>query len=86
MENYKKFFFFFFQDANECWVQIMRVLQQKLESQEPETPLEVNLSYYMWRVIDWYRFFITDTDYLYVYVPDNRYTEPIFIYCYKVHK
>ncbi len=32
-------------------------------------------------------FFITDTDYLYVYVPDdNRYAEPIFIYCYKVHK
>ncbi|KAF4116921.1 ubiquitin carboxyl-terminal hydrolase 14 [Onychostoma macrolepis] len=28
------------QDANECWVQIMRVLQQKLEPQEPETPLE----------------------------------------------
>ncbi len=27
-------------------------------------------------------FFITDT--LYVYVPDNRYAEPIFIYCYKV--
>ncbi len=34
-------------------------------------------------VIDRYWFFITDTDYLYVYVPDNRYTEPIFIYCYK---
>ncbi len=53
----------------------MRVLQQKLESQEPETPLEVSLFYYMWRVIDWYRFFRTDTDYLYVYVPDmqNRY-------------
>ncbi len=31
--------------------------------------------------------FITDTDinYLYVYVPDNRYSEPMFIYCYKVH-
>ncbi len=28
----------------------------------------------------------TDTDYLYVYLPDNRYAEPIFIYCYKVHK
>uniref|UniRef100_A0AAR2KQB2 Ubiquitin carboxyl-terminal hydrolase n=1 Tax=Pygocentrus nattereri TaxID=42514 RepID=A0AAR2KQB2_PYGNA len=28
------------QDANECWVQIMRVLQQKLEPQEPETPME----------------------------------------------
>ncbi len=39
-------------------------------------------------VIDRYRFFITDTDtdYLYVYVPDNRYAEPIFIYCYKVNK
>uniref|UniRef100_A0A673M4I6 Ubiquitin carboxyl-terminal hydrolase n=2 Tax=Sinocyclocheilus rhinocerous TaxID=307959 RepID=A0A673M4I6_9TELE len=30
------------QDANECWVQIMRVLQQKLESQEPETPLDTD--------------------------------------------
>ncbi len=29
-------------------------------------------------------FFITDTDYLYIYVPDNWYAEPIFIYCYKV--
>ncbi|KAI4879828.1 hypothetical protein NFI96_002174 [Prochilodus magdalenae] len=28
------------QDANECWVQVMRVLQQKLEPQEPETPME----------------------------------------------
>ncbi len=37
-------------------------------------------------VIDRYRFVITDTDYLYVYVPDNRYAEPIFIYCYKVNK
>ncbi len=36
-------------------------------------------------VIDRYWFFITDTDYLYVYVPDNRYAEPIFIYCYKVN-
>ncbi len=36
-------------------------------------------------VIDRYWFFITDTDYLYVYVPDNRYSEPIFIYCYKVN-
>ncbi len=35
-------------------------------------------------VIDRYWFFITDTDYLHVYVPDNRYAEPIFIYCYKV--
>ncbi len=37
-------------------------------------------------VIDRYWFFITDTDYLYVYVPDKRYAEPIFIYCYKVDK
>ncbi len=37
-------------------------------------------------VIDRYWFFITDTDYLYVYVPDNRYAEPICIYCYKVNK
>uniref|UniRef100_A0A671MPA7 Apoptotic protease-activating factor 1-like n=1 Tax=Sinocyclocheilus anshuiensis TaxID=1608454 RepID=A0A671MPA7_9TELE len=29
-------------------------------------------------------FFITDTNYLHVCVPDNRYAEPIFIYCYKV--
>ncbi len=45
--------------------------------------------YYLYKVvIDRYWFFITDTDtdYLYVYVPDNRYAEPIFIYCYKVHK
>ncbi len=28
-------------------------------------------------VIDRYWFFITDTNYLYVYVPDNRYAEPI---------
>ncbi len=34
-------------------------------------------------VIDRYWFFITDTDYLHVYVPDNRYAEPIFIYCIK---
>ncbi len=40
----------------------------------------------LWVVIDRYLFFITDTNYLYVYVPDNRYAEPIFIYCYKVHK
>ncbi len=33
-------------------------------------------------VIDRYWFFITDTDYLYGYVPDNRYAEPIFIYKY----
>ncbi|KAI7810270.1 ubiquitin carboxyl-terminal hydrolase 14, partial [Triplophysa rosa] len=28
------------QDANECWVQVMRVLQQKLDPEEPETPME----------------------------------------------
>uniref|UniRef100_A0A3B3RTP8 Ubiquitin carboxyl-terminal hydrolase n=1 Tax=Paramormyrops kingsleyae TaxID=1676925 RepID=A0A3B3RTP8_9TELE len=28
------------QDANECWVQMMRVLQQKLEPEEAETPME----------------------------------------------
>uniref|UniRef100_W5L5L8 Ubiquitin carboxyl-terminal hydrolase n=1 Tax=Astyanax mexicanus TaxID=7994 RepID=W5L5L8_ASTMX len=28
------------QDANECWVQVMRVLQQKLEPVEPEAPME----------------------------------------------
>ncbi|KAG7523975.1 ubiquitin carboxyl-terminal hydrolase 14 [Solea senegalensis] len=28
------------QDANECWLQMMRVLQQKLEPLEPETPME----------------------------------------------
>uniref|UniRef100_A0A4W4FF76 ubiquitinyl hydrolase 1 n=1 Tax=Electrophorus electricus TaxID=8005 RepID=A0A4W4FF76_ELEEL len=28
------------QDANECWVQIMRVLQQKLEPLEPEAQME----------------------------------------------
>ncbi len=40
-------------------------------------------------VIDRYWFnFITDTDtnYLHVFVPDNRYAEPIFIYRYKVNK
>ncbi len=31
-------------------------------------------------------FFITDTDYLHVYVLDNQYAEPIFIHCYKVNK
>ncbi len=35
-------------------------------------------------VIDRYWFFRTDTDYVHVYVPANRYSEPIFIYCYKV--
>ncbi len=35
-------------------------------------------------VIDRYWFFRTDTDTdnLFVYVPDNRYAELIFIYCY----
>jgi len=32
------------QDANECWLQMMRVLQQKLEPQEPETPMETDTS------------------------------------------
>ena len=31
------------QDANECWLQMVRVLQQKLEPLEPETPMEVIL-------------------------------------------
>uniref|UniRef100_A0A6Q2XLR9 Ubiquitin carboxyl-terminal hydrolase n=1 Tax=Esox lucius TaxID=8010 RepID=A0A6Q2XLR9_ESOLU len=30
------------QDANECWLQMMRVLQQKLEPEEPETPMETD--------------------------------------------
>ncbi|XP_059835868.1 ubiquitin carboxyl-terminal hydrolase 14 [Hypanus sabinus] len=30
------------QDANECWVQIMRVLQQKLDPLELDAPLETN--------------------------------------------
>ncbi|KAA0718839.1 Ubiquitin carboxyl-terminal hydrolase 14 [Triplophysa tibetana] len=30
------------QDANECWVQVMRVLQQKLDPEEPETPMEAD--------------------------------------------
>ncbi|KAK2860105.1 hypothetical protein Q7C36_004271 [Tachysurus vachellii] len=30
------------QDANECWVHLMRVLQQKLETQEPEIPIQMN--------------------------------------------
>ncbi|XP_067835847.1 ubiquitin carboxyl-terminal hydrolase 14 isoform X2 [Heptranchias perlo] len=30
------------QDANECWIQIMRVLQQKLDPIETETPMETN--------------------------------------------
>ncbi|KAM6948965.1 ubiquitin carboxyl-terminal hydrolase 14 [Aplochiton taeniatus] len=30
------------QDANECWLQMMRVLQQKLEPQEPEAPMETD--------------------------------------------
>ena len=29
------------QDANECWVQMMRVLQQKLEAIEDDTVKEV---------------------------------------------
>ncbi|KAM3866241.1 ubiquitin carboxyl-terminal hydrolase 14 [Diretmus argenteus] len=30
------------QDANECWLQVVRVLQQKLEPLEPETPMETD--------------------------------------------
>uniref|UniRef100_A0A8C4E3K1 Ubiquitin carboxyl-terminal hydrolase n=1 Tax=Dicentrarchus labrax TaxID=13489 RepID=A0A8C4E3K1_DICLA len=30
------------QDANECWLQMMRVLQQKLEPLEAETPMETD--------------------------------------------
>uniref|UniRef100_A0AAQ5ZLP4 Ubiquitin carboxyl-terminal hydrolase n=1 Tax=Amphiprion ocellaris TaxID=80972 RepID=A0AAQ5ZLP4_AMPOC len=30
------------QDANECWLQMMRVLQQKLEPLEPETAMETD--------------------------------------------
>ncbi len=37
-------------------------------------------------VIDRYWFFYNRYRYLYVYVTDNRYSEPIFIYCYKVNK
>lgn len=38
--------FFLFQDANECWLQMMRVLQQKLDSLESDTPMEVKLVLY----------------------------------------
>ncbi len=38
-----------------------------------------------WMVIDRYRFFITDTNYLHVYVSDNQYAEAIFIYWYKIN-
>lgn len=31
------------QDANECWLQMMRVLQQKLEPLESDTPMEVRI-------------------------------------------
>lgn len=37
------FFFLPSQDANECWLQMMRVLQQKLEPLESATPMEVEL-------------------------------------------
>ncbi|XP_064202993.1 ubiquitin carboxyl-terminal hydrolase 14 isoform X2 [Anguilla rostrata] len=30
------------QDANECWLQMMRVLQQKLEPEIPESPMETD--------------------------------------------
>ncbi len=48
--------------------------------------LQLTIIFYCRLVIGRYLFFITDTDYLYVYVPDNRYAEPIFIFCYKVNK
>lgn len=35
------FFSSFSQDANECWLQMMRVLQQKLDPLESDTPMEV---------------------------------------------
>lgn len=35
------FVIFFSQDANECWLQMMRVLQQKLDPLESDTPMEV---------------------------------------------
>ncbi len=51
-----------------------------------ETQIQVKMNCIVFKlVIDRYWYFITDTDYLYVYVPDNRYAEPIFIYCYKVN-
>uniref|UniRef100_A0A3Q4BAR0 Ubiquitin carboxyl-terminal hydrolase n=1 Tax=Mola mola TaxID=94237 RepID=A0A3Q4BAR0_MOLML len=31
------------QDANECWLQMMKVLQQKLDRLEPDTPMETDL-------------------------------------------
>lgn len=34
----------FCQDANECWLQMVRVLQQKLEPLESDTPMEVRIS------------------------------------------
>lgn len=33
--------FFKLQDANECWIQMMRVLQQKLEAIEDDSVKEV---------------------------------------------
>ncbi len=58
------------------------------EAEQSETlgPIEGRITNTFFFVIDRYWFFITDTDYLYVYVTDNRYAEPIFIYCYKVNK
>lgn len=37
------FVFLLSQDANECWLQMMRVLQQKLDPLESATPMEVEL-------------------------------------------
>ncbi len=61
----------------------MQLPAQNIEDAEVPTTSHVFVL-----VIDRYWVFITDTDndYLHVYVPDNRYSEPIFIYCYKVNK
>ncbi len=56
------------------------------EQSEILGPIEGRITNTVFLVIERYWFFITDTDYLYVYVTDNRYAEPIFIYCYKVNK
>lgn len=37
-----KVFHFTSQDANECWIQMMRVLQQKLEAIEDDSVKEVS--------------------------------------------
>ncbi len=60
--------------------------QTRQESKLMWVDLNLNHFVYWWLVINRYWFFRTDTDYLYVYVPDNRYAEPTCIYCYKVNK